>query len=129
MRAFKFYQRGSFDIIETFGMVMFLLTVSFMSAVIAFNTKTISQKLDISQTYQSGICTLLDGKSTEISPDGKLLSCKITGDRLSNTKGAPTTANPVSLDDLYRHHWRVVTSFTHHTAEAGHIIYIIEKRQ
>jgi len=44
-------------------------------------------------------------------------------------EGAPTTSNPVSLDDLYRNHWRVVTSSTRHTSEAEQIIYIIEKRQ
>jgi len=129
MKNFGFYEKGEFEPVTHFTHLVFFMIFAFALIWIYSEVKSINKKLTTSQYYQSAVCTLLNTESVEFTPDAKRLSCQITGDRLSNMEGAPTTSNPVSLDDLYRNHWRVVTSSTRHTSEAEHIIYIIEKRQ
>jgi len=129
MKNFGTHEKGEVEPVMVFTYYVFFMIIAFVLLFIYGEAKSINKKLTISQNYQSAVCILLDADSVEFTPDAKQLSCQITGDRLSNTEGAPTTANPVSLDDLYRHHWRVVTSSTRHASETEHIIYIIEKRQ
>jgi len=129
MRMFGTYEKGEFEPVTHFTNLAFFMIIAFILMFAYEEVKSINKKLAASQYYQSAVCTLLDSNANEFSPDAKQLSCQITGDRLSNAEGASTTANLVSLDDLYRNHWRVVTSSTRHTPEAEHIIYIIEKKQ